>query len=493
MNTARASAAGNLCAVERLLFLMVAVLIVACTLSPFDFTPGIGLRERISEAAGLSFEEGLFDAPIHVIGFFLLGALGAFAHRELIARVGFRHVVFLAAVLCFILESLQLFVPERHARVTDLLFNFVAVWMGAYFTFRRISANAHPSPFAQRVGRLAARFPLAVLVVGVAVWFSAGIFPISRLSRLEWDRNFHLLIGNEVDATEPWLGEIRFVGIYDRALASDEIQNAARRSDAGLLAGYDFTRTRAQVIAPLGSASDALSMDVPGHCEWVPGGGLLLKNSALLSSRGPDSALTEAIMASAAFSIVASVRPLVARQNGPARIVSLSEGIWSRNFMLGQEDADLVFRVRNGVNGTNGLKHAARARNAVRDSLQQLAVVYDHGVSLMFRDGHLLKPVIDLREPNVYLSLGSGVGSHIASAVILLLAVAMPVCALFSHVSLLQHIVALFAAFLIGSLPYAICCRIVGGPWRFDLFLSLAIVLLLLYPVCVRYVFPAGR
>jgi hypothetical protein len=264
--------------------------------------------------------------------------------------------------------------------------------------------------------------------------------------------------------------------------------------ETGLLVGYDFRSSRTNEVVPTGSlGNETLALEVPAEISWVPrGGGILLATSALLTSRGPDTKVTEAIMAAEEFSILAAIRPLHRNQTGPARIVSLSAGIWSRNFLLGQENSDLVFRVRNGVNGTNGMAHALWIKDAVLDAPHEIIAVYDHGVSSIAVDGRRLSPVVDLREPGPYLRLGTGDGGRGIGALLLTLTVAVPAAAIADAAGFgrRRHFLAVGLTFCAGSMPYAATCLCVGGPWRWSHYLWLAAVLILSYPICSWYASP---
>ena len=54
------------------------------------------------------------------------------------------------------------------------------------------------------------------------------------------------------------------------------------------------------------------------------------------------------------------------------------------------------------------LDQELQVKDAIRSSLQHLVAIYDHGVSMILRDGRLLSPVLDLRETNFILGLGPG-------------------------------------------------------------------------------------
>ena len=313
---------------------------------------------------------------------------------------------------------------------------------------------------------------------------------------MDWNTTYPLVIANETDGSRPWLGEIRYVGIYDRALDLKEISSASVRQrgfgESGLLAGYDFTHAGAAEVWPQGSLrSRDLVVRIPPNCIWEDHGGIVLKEGTVLTTRGLASGLTKAISSSGAFSVEAWIRPANRGQTGPARIVGISDSIWRRNFTLGEEDSSAVFRVRNETNGPNGADQELEVKDAIRNSLQHLVAIYDHGVSMILRDGRLLSPVLDLREPSLIFGLGPGVPGRAVAGVLLALLIAVPLYSMLVllRAERLRHLIAVLTAVVIGALPYAISCLVVGGPWRHEFFLWMSAGLLVAYPMSFSYVY----
>src|SRR5690606_29974744 len=88
-----------------------------------------------------------------------------------------------------------------------------------------------------------------VVAASLLIWSVIALQPALGSLRLGWDPSFHLLVGNEIIPPRPWLGEMRFVRIYGRALSTTEIENLHTRSPSSadlsdapddLLVGYDF-------------------------------------------------------------------------------------------------------------------------------------------------------------------------------------------------------------------------------------------------------------
>ncbi len=93
--------------------------------------------------------------------------------------------------------------------------------------------------------------------------------------------------------------------------------------------------------------------------EWTDGG-LIVSSPTLISSGQPATRLVEACQTSNEISIEAWVRPAVADQPGPARLVTLSADSLSRNFTLAQGSGAFIgdvfeVRLRTSETSDNGL------------------------------------------------------------------------------------------------------------------------------------------
>jgi hypothetical protein len=161
---------------------------------------------------------------------------------------------------------------------------------------------------------------------------------------------------------------------------------------------------------------------------------------------------------------------------------------------LGQENSTAVFRVRNTTSGPNGAEQELQVKQAIQLPLQRLVAVYDHGVSMIFRDGRLLSPILDVRETNLILGLGPGPSARLAAGILLAFLVALPAHAVLGFIQegWMRHAAAVLSAVVIGFLPYALSCFFFGGPWRNEFFLWVGPAVFVAYPLCFSYVRSGG-
>jgi VanZ family protein len=452
---------------DRTVLLLVAFLIVVYSLTPFEFrTLEMELVDRALEGLRAVLPSHWLDAVRHFGVFLILGLLlGVSAPARFLGNR--KGILFSAGVIfCLSIEIGQIFAEGRHARLGDLVANVSGLASGLYWTGGLRSFANFWSKAQNLYLRQERAFHLALLILAVSGWVTLGAVQHRKSLTLDWDPQYYLLLGNEADELRPWFGEIRHLAFYDRALTSDEIRRRARHSLTGqsqekvpiegLLTEYDFSGGPQAVITPRGPLGSAeIAVSVPGEVAWDNGRGLVLERPVVLASQGPVTTLVEAIESTGEFTLELLFRPAALDQAGPARIVSVSQTIWLRNVTLGQEGKDLHFRVRNRVNGPNGIDHALIARGTLSGELHHFTAVYSNGVSALFRDGERVGDVFDLRHPSIPLGLGGNSSSRVVALLFLAWGAALPAALLFarSRRPWVGHCLAVLLAFGVAIAP----------------------------------------
>jgi Concanavalin A-like lectin/glucanases superfamily len=340
-------------------------------------------------------------------------------------------------LLCAIIEIGQLLVISRHATLLDLMLNAAATLTGWTVAGRLSTARLLVRPRLRAANVRMTRLPLAAWGL---LWAGLIIWP-SRLVTLDtWALGYPLLIGNELDEDRPWTGEISYLALYDRALEPDTVRELAHRPPArdgtparskfGLTTQYRFDEPGQVEINPEGPvATHELSIRVPPTARWTsgPSSRLVVDERTHLSSIGPADLLTQRLSSTNAFSVEVWCRPGTVVPEGYARIVGISGGTLSRNFTLGQEKAQLVFRVRNRLNGPNGLRFELRSPRVLPTDHVQLVATYGRGASSLFVAGEQVGRV-DLHQPSVAMALGPRpIGAAVAALLAALsLLIALP-------------------------------------------------------------------
>ena len=140
------------------------------------------------------------------------------------------------------------------------------------------------------------------------------------------------------------------------------IRKPARAVD-GLQALYLFDSGTGDMVYDRSGADQPLDLKISdiSRTRWDESG-LTLTEPVVVKSQSSTERLTQAISASNEISLEAWVTPASINQSGPARIVSLSNGISHRNVTLGQiepvngQDSIFDIRLRTSFSGSNGIR-----------------------------------------------------------------------------------------------------------------------------------------
>ena len=92
---------------------------------------------------------------------------------------------------------------------------------------------------------------------------------------------------------------------------------------------------------------------VQNKAEVLPEGGIRFTGPGIVRTPAPP-AWVVAAMRAHELEVQLQVRPLAAEQTGPARIVTLSLDHYHRDFTIGQDEADLILRLRTPATDLNG-------------------------------------------------------------------------------------------------------------------------------------------
>ncbi|NEO97151.1 MAG: VanZ family protein [Symploca sp. SIO2E9] len=367
------------------------LLVLVCTLSPFEFSFAQGFSIQLI-LSRFSSNGNLSDLLRNILLFMPFGfGLACLMQRtKLGGLVLLITVVILSAGLSLTVEFLQVFLPSRTPTISDLVTNTTGGGLG-FVCFRLWKAKLFTC-ILSLAERSKSSLSFKKLTIGFIGYFTLtcliSITLISSANLSNWDKNFPLLIGNENTGDRPWKGYVSKVDIADRAISSAEVERAFSEqsylSNIGnsLLASYRLTGQGSypdqtgnlpdlswQNYAPEFPISPANSQDKTG---------VVLNAHHWLSTANPATFLTQKLRETSQFTLSTTVATAETSQTGPARIVSLSTDPSERNFTLGQEEADLHFRLRTLLNSKNGTNPELVVPNVFADTkLHHLIVTYD--------------------------------------------------------------------------------------------------------------------
>jgi hypothetical protein len=157
-----------------------------------------------------------------------------------------------------------------------------------------------------------------------------------------------------------------------------------KRVTNGLHAQYEFFEgygDRVRDVSGVGTPLDLVIQD-PSATAWT-GDALFIHSPAIISSEVRPSKIIEACQASNEITLEAWIRPSHGRQDGPARILTLSSDANDSNFTLGQglwgESSAAVFdvRLRTSETSANGLPSLSSLSGSARPVLTHLVYTRD--------------------------------------------------------------------------------------------------------------------
>lgn len=303
-----------------------------------------------------------------------------------------------AAVLSGAVELGQLLLP-RHPSLADIACNTLGGTVGALL--RIIFAASGIMRYQPSV--LQHRTALALILAGYLLALSAAFslpLPLSW-DFINWNPTFHLQVGNEGSLGRAWHGTIYLVALYDRALSGREVwlnfaagpfvSSTQSRAREGLILFYDFSEGAGSVVhdrAGLGAPAH-LRIHDPWRVQWLTPNGLALREDTVIASQEPPIKLsTWRFSARSELSVEAWIAPGNLSQSGPARIVSYSKDPYQRNFTLGQQAREIIFRLRTPSSGSNGIDPELRTTDGPLDhAVQHLLVTYHDGRETLYVNG----------------------------------------------------------------------------------------------------------
>jgi len=191
--------------------------------------------------------------------------------------------------------------------------------------------------------------------------------------------------------------QLNINGVLDRAENPNEANETttfvfaeSNRVTDGLLVLYDFQNGSGNIvydISGVGIPMD-LTIDNPNNVNWIPGGGLSVNSSTIISA-AIDTKLFAASTASNEVTIETWIKPANTSQSGPARMVTLSHSSSSRNFTLGQHQSSYHARLRTTTAGDNGTSPATTTNNNIADTnLSHIVYTRDSaGTAKIYKNG----------------------------------------------------------------------------------------------------------
>jgi glycopeptide antibiotics resistance protein len=344
-------------------------------LFPFDFHfPSTGLVHEIRRRFDSSPEPAVIQDRIQNVLFFVPFGLGLAASirpkRGRAIAVRLIGALVLGAALSLTVETFQCFLGYRDPTWMDVAMNTTGSVIGAAIVTFGVNRDIEGSvarPFARLRPHATFRNVTVLLVLytvaQLVIPFRAG----NRGLLDNWDVNFPLIVGNEAGGDRGWVGRVWQVDLASRAATVDEVRqvyHAGNARDAmrdSLLASYRCVGDgsfpdAAGLNKPFAWSNEPPRDDPPvtGPSTSPTSQPAQVSLDRWLRTTGALAPAIHRIRGTSQFTLATTVAPDDAYQTGPARIVSISGGIYRRNVSIMHDAHDLAIRVRTPLLGDDG-------------------------------------------------------------------------------------------------------------------------------------------
>ncbi|WP_414578772.1 VanZ family protein [Anabaena sp. CCY 9402-a] len=367
--------------------------VLLATLYPFDFSgvDNFSLTELILSFNNFSpFQDQVNNILLFMpLGFSLARLLQNLKMKSLLQVL---FVILGSFSLSLTVEVLQIFLPSRMPTPADLLnntlggfFGFICFYLGNKKSFNMTVEKIKNSRISQSNKQILGFFIgyLFVTLLISLLWQST-----TKLSN--WDVNYPLVIGNERTGDKPWQGYISEIHIADQALSRNQIGQVLRNPSYfdhigdSLLAHYQFTgkccyQDKTGQLPKLIWQGNSINQDESQ--------GVFLSENHWLKTSAPVTKLSQKISQTSEVTISAIVAAAHTEQDGPARIISISDNSFHRNLTVGQEGNSLDFRIRTPITGENGSELKLNISNVFVDTRpHHLVITYARGTIQVYVD-----------------------------------------------------------------------------------------------------------
>lgn len=387
-----------------LLLLASLACIFTATLSPFDFVvPEVFSGNFLVEE--FNFGSSITDYLQNVLLFIPLGI------SLFIITVQKHRNIWLVLIICCLIsviistmiEMTQLFLPIRVSNLTDIIYNtcggvvggLLYCWHRSVFHFIACILTGRHDRLSWRSLQIAIACHCTIVVL--SIWILLNSVNLSN-----WDDDYYLAMGNEVTGDRPWNGFIHNLYICDKLLNKSEVVQAFEQADtffpraSGLITALNFSdkqehyqdsrekipdlqwqKTWRKTTSSSPIPPSKVSHQLDNQKTFQQPGGILLNQNQWLKTKEKASFLSSRLKQTGEFSLFLTVATKEINLTGPARIISLSEGIHAQNIHIAQEGISLNFRVRTPTTGSDASQPQFSVPHVFNnDSLQQILITF---------------------------------------------------------------------------------------------------------------------
>lgn len=348
--------------------LVSAILAIVATLTPFDFVvpQNIGSPTQIFEQ--FRHSSTVKDYWQNILLFLPFGiSLAAVLSST---KLNYTSILIVSIVASFCLsllvETLQFFLPIRVSNFSDVATNTIGGLLGtSLYWWRDLIVSLITSILGKNRSEHRLKSFITVFICYFLAICLATYVILININLSNWNDDFYLVIGNEASGDRPWRGNIKSLQISDRAISFSEIKRTFSEEqipsfETDYSVYYLFDRQQEKFVSSRDTADVLVWQETPSISNSTSdltkndSNSVTVSGDRWLISQTPADKLTNTLQKSGQFTLSAILATALTQQIGPARIISLSKNIIYRNFTIGQEQNNLIFRLRSPVTGDNG-------------------------------------------------------------------------------------------------------------------------------------------
>ena len=152
----------------------------------------------------------------------------------------------------------------------------------------------------------------------------------------------------------------------------------AERTDDGLVAVYDFSAVEGAVVKDRSGLKPPLDLRITAIKNIRrTAGSIEIQKGTVIASTRPPVRLLNALKQSNEITVEVWFKPANLKQDGPARLVTISKNTSERNFTIGQEATSLQARLRTTRTSKNARRVSTQTPTTLSPAPAQISLVWD--------------------------------------------------------------------------------------------------------------------
>jgi glycopeptide antibiotics resistance protein len=360
--------------------------IIVATISPFNFIVPEGFSGKyILEE--FNFGSSVKDYLQNILLFipFGIGFTKIIANQYLRKNLGqiLAIILLASAIISTTVELTQFLLPTRTSNLTDIIYNSLGGTLGGLIYCKHkeiiqfISGIVTGNPQKLSIKSILYAIAGYCLLVILGIWIL-----LININLSNWDDDFYLAIGNEITGDRSWNGKIQSLYISDRSLNQFDVAEVFQHPDSffaqlpSLVTSLVFTKPQSfyqdqqqQVPNLIWQGNSSITTINQTNSSRIQIPSILLNSQQWLKTEQSANLLIEKLKKTNEFSLSLIVASNEVNQSGPARIFVISKDTVAQNLIIGQNQTNLIFRLRTPITGNNASQPEFIVPNVFKDQI----------------------------------------------------------------------------------------------------------------------------